>query len=272
MFQVNYPHTSQEGTSSFVAYWRAFRHSSKSCPVPASLKCATAHTAFHNSADRRDPPRCHENTRLAVLKKILDWVEGQDQWTKNYFVMWLYGPAGSGKSAIAQTIAERLHEKGMLLASYFFGRLDSSRNTSRSLIPTIAYQMARRLPDEVRERLSNVINRDQLIFTQCLEAQIESLILFPLEPLIANGHFTNANTARAIVIDGLDECVNRKEQEDILCSLSAALEKHRLPFRVFIASRPELEIKDGFNSNILNNLSTRLALADDYRAYLDIKS
>ncbi|KAF8965443.1 hypothetical protein BDZ97DRAFT_1757278 [Flammula alnicola] len=30
--------------------------------------------AFHNSAERYDPPKCHPHTRRAVLKKIMDWV------------------------------------------------------------------------------------------------------------------------------------------------------------------------------------------------------
>ncbi|KIM45366.1 hypothetical protein M413DRAFT_338704 [Hebeloma cylindrosporum] len=30
--------------------------------------------ALHNSGERFDPPKCHPNTRVVVLAKILDWV------------------------------------------------------------------------------------------------------------------------------------------------------------------------------------------------------
>ena len=34
-------------------------------------------------------------------------------------VLWLYGPAGAGKSAIAQMIAEMCAKLGLLVASFF---------------------------------------------------------------------------------------------------------------------------------------------------------
>lgn len=49
----------------------------------------------------------------------MNWILGLDFETQDFGIMWLHGPAGSGKSAIAQTIAERLFELKMLLASYF---------------------------------------------------------------------------------------------------------------------------------------------------------
>jgi hypothetical protein len=31
--------------------------------------------AFHNSGERFDPPKCHPNTRVAVLAEIMQWIE-----------------------------------------------------------------------------------------------------------------------------------------------------------------------------------------------------
>jgi pantothenate kinase-related protein Tda10 len=72
--------------------------------------------AFHNSDERYDPPKCYPHTRRAVLKKIIDWVKDVD---KVVLILWLYGPAGAGKSAIAQTIAELLEEAGLLAGASF---------------------------------------------------------------------------------------------------------------------------------------------------------
>ncbi len=60
--------------------------------------------AIHNSEHRHDPPKCHPNTRIAIRDTLMDWVV--DTADANARIMWFYGPAGAGKSAIAQTLAE----------------------------------------------------------------------------------------------------------------------------------------------------------------------
>ena len=52
-------------------------------------------TATHNSKERFDPPKCHLNTRLAVLANIMKWIEWEGE--LNAFIMWVYGPAGVGR-------------------------------------------------------------------------------------------------------------------------------------------------------------------------------
>jgi thymidylate kinase len=46
----------------------------------------------------------------------MDWVKNPN---KVALFLWLYGPAGTGKSAIAQTIAELLEKAGFLLLLSF---------------------------------------------------------------------------------------------------------------------------------------------------------
>src|SRR6188768_4349200 len=46
---------------------------------------------------------CTPNTRVRILKDITDWAN--DTSPESQAVYWLYGPAGSGKSTIANTIA-----------------------------------------------------------------------------------------------------------------------------------------------------------------------
>jgi len=75
--------------------------------------------AFHNADERGDPQKCHPHTRESVVKSIVDWVKVAD---KVALFLWLYGPAGAGKTAIAQTIAELLEGLGLLAAAFFFSR------------------------------------------------------------------------------------------------------------------------------------------------------
>src|SRR5271168_1138881 len=63
------------------------------------------------------------------------------------FLMWLFGPAGAGKSAIAKTIAEIAAEKGLLIAAFFCSRTSSTRGTKNCLVVTLAYQLALSIPD-----------------------------------------------------------------------------------------------------------------------------
>lgn len=138
------------------------------------LHRATATSAFHTSKERFDPPTCHPNTRLAVLNKVMRWIKWEDD--LDAFVMWIYGPAGAGKSAIAQTIAEMCEEEMILLASFFFSRNDPSRSNVDHLIATIAYQTALNLP-------------------QSLAVQFKSLLVAPLQPLAEAGFFQGTSVS-----------------------------------------------------------------------------
>jgi hypothetical protein len=58
---------------------------------------------MHNSKERYDAPKCHPDTRKAVVKDITSWASDD---SKDTLILWISAPAGSGKSAILQTIAE----------------------------------------------------------------------------------------------------------------------------------------------------------------------
>ncbi|KAF8166191.1 hypothetical protein BJ912DRAFT_1003085 [Pholiota molesta] len=120
------------------------------------LQKACAPSAFHNSSAHFDPPKCHPNTRVAVLEYLMGWIFGHND--REALILWLYGPAGAGKSAILQTIAEQCFEHKLLLASFFFGRSDPMRNTFKAL-----------------PYLESVIERDPLIFDKSIATQLHRL-------------------------------------------------------------------------------------------------
>jgi hypothetical protein len=62
-----------------------------------------------------DRPRCLEDTRVEHLQILKAWVEGEQA-----RVFWMDGPAGVGKSAIAQTWTDTLGVK--FAAAFFFSR------------------------------------------------------------------------------------------------------------------------------------------------------
>ncbi|KAF9473639.1 hypothetical protein BDN70DRAFT_788358, partial [Pholiota conissans] len=226
--------------------------------------------ALHDAAERGDQPGCYENTRIAILKEIMDWL--QDPSTREKFIYWLYGPAGSGKTSIAQSIAEALAKLGLLAASFFFWRSAAGRNTSNCFIATIAYQLSRSIPT-MSNSLYTAIERDPIIFSKSLATQLQALIIDPLKAALQCAPPDETPERIIIIIDGLDECSPAKSQVELLALLRTAVEEFQsIPFLCLISSRPEYEIRSTFaNSNPLGALTTTLALDNNYQTNEDIK-
>ncbi|KAF8872375.1 hypothetical protein BD779DRAFT_1381833, partial [Infundibulicybe gibba] len=193
--------------------------------------------AFHDSGARRDPSRCYPGTREAALETISHWTRDPAS-----HCLWLHGPAGTGKSAIAQTFAEQCHQDGTLGASYFFTK-GSTNGLARGpppLFSTIAYQLMSVFPG-LDDHLLAVIHADRTIFKRSLSAQLDKLIVQPLLTLAS----TSAPTV--VIVDGLDECDGDSTQGEIV-QLILGLEHHLLPILFLISSRPEPVIRRAFES------------------------
>ncbi|KAJ7789711.1 hypothetical protein B0H14DRAFT_2536015 [Mycena olivaceomarginata] len=72
--------------------------------------------ALHNSGERFPEPACHPGTRIRVLEELRAWSVDTSPESS---IMWLYGAAGMGKSAIAQMFAGDCQTQGRLGASFF---------------------------------------------------------------------------------------------------------------------------------------------------------
>lgn len=232
---------------------------------------ATAYSALHNSGERFDPPRCHPNTRVAVLDRIMTWAEGHGNGEEAQ-IIWMFGPVGTGKSAIAQTIAERCLAAGLLLAAFFFSRSDATRNHPGSLVATLAYQIRTHIVG-FEGLIESYISQDPLIFTKSFETQLLALIIKPLQTMAASGGLQDIDKAspQLIIIDGLDECRDSAAQSNIIAVISRALQNHKIRLKILIASRPEQSISFAFNSLNHTNLTTRLPLDNTYLPQRDIR-
>jgi hypothetical protein len=81
--------------------------------------------ALHNSSTRYDPPKGDEDTRVELTQELMDRMEDRDNPQR---LLRMTGAAGSGKSALQQTIAERCEGAGILGSAYFFSSTDPTRN------------------------------------------------------------------------------------------------------------------------------------------------
>lgn len=205
--------------------------------------------ALVDSNERHDPPKCAPETRDAIQEEIIAWINSL---TLSGLVLWLTGSAGSGKSAIAQTIAERFMRDGTPCASFFFSRISGSatRVNGDRLLPTIIYQLALHLP-EYKAAVLRAIAQDPSIFQRSRSAQVTALFTIPLQQFSIRRwfrEFLGGCPPLLIVVDGLDECRDHEVQCDLLSIIADAASsiRHR-PLRFLIASRPEGHIKRAFH-------------------------
>ncbi|KIM37579.1 hypothetical protein M413DRAFT_257752 [Hebeloma cylindrosporum] len=264
----------QDGTFTAVVHGDVHHHSQLTIARRKQkgfeiLQLHVAKGAFHDSLERSDPPRCHPRTRRVILEKIMNWISDPDNLK---LFLWIYGPAGGGKSAIAQTIAEMCAAAGSLAASFFFSRTVVGRKDFNQLIPTLAYQLALYIP-EMREDVSLAVERDPALFSRTLATQIQILILHPLNAAAKDPYKKKTMKERqnVVVLDGLDECGDERSQREVLEVLSAHVKLLALPVLFLITSRPEQQIRVGFSKQELESQTWTISLDETYNPDGDIR-
>lgn len=188
-----------------------------------------AQGAQHQHGDRNG---CLKGTRGVVLDQIELWARDFNEPP----VYWLNGIAGTGKTTIAQTIAERLFANGQLGASFFCSRDSEDRKNIRFIFPTLAVQLARKYT-EFRSILIKLVQSDPEVTHESLQNQMNKLIVQPLK---------ESNISVVTIIDALDECQDTESTSAILSVIGKfASEIPKVKF--FITGRPEPRIRQGFH-------------------------
>jgi hypothetical protein len=237
--------------------------------------------AFHDSAARWPPPRCHDGTRKDLIKTITDWGVGASDDAKS--ILWIHGPFGVGKSALTQTCVEALASRNKLAASLFFS-LPNKRDDPNRIFTSIAYQISVKCPS-LEEVVDRTIVKNPTLLTASRRIQFEELIVKPLRYV---GASVAGMEGWVIVLDGLDECrggdmrkgmgddlegsMGREEQCEIIDIIAASVRNRSTPFRWSIISRPEIHINQSMEhiSHLLFTISIPLSpeTDTDIRNYL----
>ncbi|KAF9784010.1 hypothetical protein BJ322DRAFT_973361, partial [Thelephora terrestris] len=188
---------------------------------------------------------CLKGTRRTVLDKI-------ELWARDFAklpVYWLNGLAGTGKSTIAQTIAERMFAEGQLGASFFCSRDFEARSNLHFIFPTIAIQLARKYP-EFRSVFVPLVQSDPGIAYESLYNQMDKLIVGPLK---------KSSIPTIIVIDALDECKDEEPASAILSVLARFVAQVPM-VKFFLTGRPEPRIREGFRLPLLVDATNTFVL------------
>ena len=159
--------------------------------------------------------------------------------------------AGTGKTTIAQTTAERVFAGGQLGATFFCSRDFEDRSNLQYIFPTLAVQLARKYP-EVRSIIVPLVRSDPGITQESLYNQMNKLIVRPLR---------ECAISTVIIIDALDECQDDEPASAILSVLGQFVSQ--IPkVKFFLTGRPEPRIREGFRLSLLAKVTDVFILHD----------
>ncbi|KAG2338271.1 hypothetical protein BDR05DRAFT_848415, partial [Suillus weaverae] len=192
--------------------------------------------------------QCLQGTRTEILSQITEWVNSTGDNVPR--VLWLSGPAGKGKSAIAHTIAKWFKDVGGLGSCYSFDRQREADRRHEKIFSTIARDLADRDP-EMRQALADAVQTaNSLKNTADITQQWQKLLIEPLKK-------SSGSTTEPIVImiDALDESGGVETRNDLLRILAGKHQNPAVPkitdlpgnFRFIVTSRPLGDINDEFH-------------------------
>jgi len=182
---------------------------------------------------------CTRGTRKRLLNDIVAWAEGTSSGT----LYWLFGPAGSGKSTIASTIARRFElaaadDPIILGGNFMCSRLFKETRSATRIVRTIVYQLALKCKPFV-DALTHSGKFDMI--NQSPRDQLEGLLIEPWQAS-ESARLANSSTPPPqylIVIDALDE-IDGTGGSEFLRDLLSVINENRLKgLKFFATSRPD---------------------------------
>ncbi|KAI5121548.1 hypothetical protein M0805_002606 [Coniferiporia weirii] len=204
--------------------------------------------------------RCLEGTRVAVLKRVEEWARSESE------IFWLHGVAGSGKSAIANSVAHMFRQEMRLSGCFFCKRDDTECRDPKRVFPTLAYHLSKWHKGYRSAVLSVVRGENEPKLTQSLQWQFDLLFKEPLTSLedMPPGPLV-------VVLDALDECGDSASFRSALAKFLRELARVTPQLKVFVTSRPQPEFDEVFNRDAVSchtfNISTEV---DDVQLQKDM--
>jgi WD40 repeat protein len=176
--------------------------------------------------DARAPGTCEWLTNKDIYLRWSDFAVHSPR------VLWLHGPAASGKSVLAAFVIGKLRQMKLNCSYFFFKYGDETKSQLSACLRSLAYQMA---STDVRIRATLAeMHDDDIKFDYDNERIIWRKIL--------SGAFEGGLSEHYWVIDALDECANPAAFVDLML---AKLDKST-PLRILIISRETPDLRNQF--------------------------
>jgi hypothetical protein len=180
---------------------------------------------------------CTPGTRVDLMRKLDAWAAASD----SPCVFWLNGLAGTGKSTIARTLCQHLHEQSLLGATFFISREQEDRRKASNLVRSVAHQLAL-CSRPVSDALCAKLRDKPASAPRSLQQEITDFVITPAREL-------QSNTSLIIVIDALDESTSDylgRPGGELLLLFVGQLVQLAGRLRLFITSRGEVSIQTMF--------------------------
>ncbi|KAF8307537.1 TPR-like protein [Clavulina sp. PMI_390] len=177
-----------------------------------------------------DPQKaCLEGTRLSIVAELVEFAS-----QKSFpAICLLVGPAGSGKSAIMNSVAQTLSAQGLLGSSFMFSRDDAERNSPDLLLTTIARDLAS-FDERMGTLVAESIQKHPDIISSPISRQFDHLVLSPLLAM-------ESAVPTTIIIDALDEGLD----DALLALITDQFSQLPTSCRIIISSRPDARLERG---------------------------
>ena len=207
--------------------------------------------------------RCMDGTRQSILHQTMAWVTSPQEteegpWEHTY---WFYGSPGIGKTSLAHSICERLHDRQQLAGAFFCRRDDPHLSELASVIPTLINTLAGILPS-FRRMVADHLRKDRNLTSKTMK---DTLFLDFIRNLPRH-----PKRVLVFVIDAFDECGNDRSRPGLLKVLTDAA-GHAPWLKVIITSRSEADIQRFFHDPT-RRTHLRYDLAEDQDASADLQT
>lgn len=220
------------------------------------------------SAHYQPGARCLLNTRVAILEDVNAWIRGSG----NEKTAWIFGHAGSGKSALLNSIAKNLENARIPFTCFICKRDDAERSDVQRVLPTICYDLTQFYGD-YRGTISDITDQPtgRTILTGDVASQGE--LLFGFGDSLSYNVISPAGVRRpsihVILIDALDECKDTR-QRSALAHFFLGLAESVPWIKVIITSRRESDIANVF-ADTSYNIHFIDINADEWKTSNDIR-
>ena len=104
------------------------------------------------------------------------------------------------------------------------------------------------------------------LHTKSMDVQLQTLIVNAFRYLSPR-----PQRSYLVIVDGLDECIDKATQQSILRLLCETITVHKLPLRFLIGSRPESHIRASFDQESLYSITRRVVLDETFDPRRDIR-